>query len=312
MTEATPSLIECSACDGHGFIRSPGRASGERECIACGGEGWRPMTDDKPTTPASGGAQEPADDAREARRILAQMYDAHGVPKHHAEHIRNAHPDTLAWHEVCALNAVATALKRSPAESGDGLCDGLEKAAKIATQISEREAGLANDMPAGGDWQKHQHASNVALDIACLIRVETLAGPTTPPAESDGAQATAVNAVALFDVREAMRILMLDQPTTGERTTYNDGFVQGISYAIGRIDTVLDPCLDRASLSAPASRGQVGREGVELLDTDAARLALWKAIQEIKIGNATDDKLIIANLAAQSVFLAASPHGGGR
>lgn len=39
--------IECPDCDGHGFIRSPGRASGERECPACNGEGWRPMMDDE-------------------------------------------------------------------------------------------------------------------------------------------------------------------------------------------------------------------------------------------------------------------------
>ncbi len=43
-----------------------------------------------------------------------------------------------------------------------------------------------------------------------------------------------------------------------------------------------------------------------LLDTDNARLALWKAIQSIQIGNPTDDKLIIANLAKQGVYLASN------
>ena len=40
------------------------------------------------------------------------------------------------------------------------------------------------------------------------------------------------------------------------------------------------------------------------LDRDNARLALWKAIEAIKIGNKWDDKLIIDNLAKSSIYLA--------
>lgn len=41
-------------------------------------------------------------------------------------------------------------------------------------------------------------------------------------------------------VREGLRVTMLAQPTTGERTTYSDGFFQGLCFAIGRIDAALE------------------------------------------------------------------------
>jgi len=44
-----------------------------------------------------------------------------------------------------------------------------------------------------------------------------------------------------------------------------------------------------------------------LLNTDEARLAVWQAIEAITIGNATDDKLIVANLAKAGVYLATQP-----
>lgn len=43
---------------------------------------------------------------------------------------------------------------------------------------------------------------------------------------------------------------------------------------------------------------------IRLLNTDEARLAVWQAIKAITIGNATDDKLIVANLAKTGVYLA--------
>jgi len=44
-----------------------------------------------------------------------------------------------------------------------------------------------------------------------------------------------------------------------------------------------------------------------LLNTDEARLAVWQAIEAITIGNATDDKLIVANLAKGGIYLATQP-----
>jgi hypothetical protein len=38
------------------------------------------------------------------------------------------------------------------------------------------------------------------------------------------------------DVREHLRVTMLQQPMTDERNTYSDGFAQGLSYAIDRLD----------------------------------------------------------------------------
>lgn len=46
-------------------------------------------------------------------------------------------------------------------------------------------------------------------------------------------------------------------------------------------------------------------EVLTMLDTDNARLEIWKAIKSITIGNKTDDKLIVAKLAGQGVYLAA-------
>jgi hypothetical protein len=47
--------------------------------------------------------------------------------------------------------------------------------------------------------------------------------------------------VALDRVREELRVTMLDQPITGERRTYNDGFASGLAHAIHRIDSINDP-----------------------------------------------------------------------
>jgi outer membrane murein-binding lipoprotein Lpp len=41
--------------------------------------------------------------------------------------------------------------------------------------------------------------------------------------------------------REDLRVTMLEQPTTGERRTYSDGFAMGIGHAIWQIDAALNP-----------------------------------------------------------------------
>jgi hypothetical protein len=47
--------------------------------------------------------------------------------------------------------------------------------------------------------------------------------------------------VALDRVREELRVTMLEQPITGERRTYSDGFASGLAHAIHRIDSINDP-----------------------------------------------------------------------
>jgi hypothetical protein len=42
---------------------------------------------------------------------------------------------------------------------------------------------------------------------------------------------------------------------------------------------------------------------VRVLSRDEARLALWRAIQEVVVGNPTDDKLILENLYKSGVWL---------
>jgi hypothetical protein len=44
---------------------------------------------------------------------------------------------------------------------------------------------------------------------------------------------------ALETAREELRVLMLDQPTTGRRETYSDGFAMGLSHAIHSLDCAL-------------------------------------------------------------------------
>lgn len=61
----------------------------------------------------------------------------------------------------------------------------------------------------------------------------------------------------------------------------------------------------RAALAAMQQQAPVAddvRTG-DLLDIDAARLALFNAIRSIKVGNATDDKLILNNLRDAGVWL---------
>lgn len=227
----------------------------------------------EPTTPASGGAQEPAD-----ARVRPFLFKAHAGAMDEAsisilarairESLRSyghrvaesSLPECIAADVSKAFrdDAIMTALKRSPAESGDGFRDGLEKAVEVAIHISDREAGLANDMPAGGDWQKHQHASNVALDIACLIRVETLAAP--PPAESGGAQTTAVGEECPTKDAGNQR-----KPSVGDNQPMTDGYPNGETCPE---DGLIYPAglSGRQGLipdgQSAASRDQVRREGV--------------------------------------------------
>lgn len=44
---------------------------------------------------------------------------------------------------------------------------------------------------------------------------------------------------AVGAARERLRVMMLDQPTTGRRETYSDGFAMGLSQAIQEIDSAL-------------------------------------------------------------------------
>ena len=42
----------------------------------------------------------------------------------------------------------------------------------------------------------------------------------------------------LLELREELRVLMLKQPRTDDRSTYSDGFANGICYAIEKIDAL--------------------------------------------------------------------------
>jgi hypothetical protein len=50
---------------------------------------------------------------------------------------------------------------------------------------------------------------------------------------------------------------------------------------------------------------------VRVLSRDEARLALWRAIQEVVVGNPTDDKLILENLYRSGVWLCLLSAGKG-
>jgi len=50
---------------------------------------------------------------------------------------------------------------------------------------------------------------------------------------------------------------------------------------------------------------------VRVLSRDEARLALWRAIQEVVVGNPTDDKLILENLYKSGVWLCLLSAGKG-
>lgn len=61
-------------------------------------------------------------------------------------------------------------------------------------------------------------------------------------------------------------------------------------------------------LATPASSPPIGSDlDGYVLDVDAARLALWKAIQNIEIGNKWDDKLILDELRKLGIRLVATP-----
>jgi hypothetical protein len=64
-------------------------------------------------------------------------------------------------------------------------------------------------------------------------RAQAVALTRTPPEVSE-------EMVERIDaVRESLRVTMLEQPITGERRTYSDGFAMGLSEAIRRIDRAL-------------------------------------------------------------------------
>lgn len=70
------------------------------------------------------------------------------------------------------------------------------------------------------------------------------------------------------NVRESLRVTMLDQVNTGRRETYSDGFAQGLCEAIRRIDAALD--------AAPQSEG-VGDEWSEAIELAASIADKWAA-----------------------------------
>ncbi|WP_277969346.1 Lar family restriction alleviation protein [Sphingomonas echinoides] len=56
-------------------------------------------------------------------------------------------------------------------------------------------------------------------------------------------------------LREELRVLMLRQQISDERNTYGDGFGQGLCYAIGKLDNIVD--LARAPLPAPPAKDTI-------------------------------------------------------
>jgi len=155
------------------------------------------------TTPASGGAQEPADDAREA-------LDPYRYAVTLAQSLREKHfPDVVEWKPLPDLYGVltqidnmTTALKRSPAESSEGdlseavrvimaCCETLEDEASdelVSKELTEHAVGyLRGQKSTAKSLRRHLHG---------LTREALTA---TPPAESGGAQATAVGEASEFD-----------------------------------------------------------------------------------------------------------------
>jgi hypothetical protein len=69
--------------------------------------------------------------------------------------------------------------------------------------------------------------------------------------------------------------------------------------------------LDHAEPEPVYTTPQPAVPEVRVLSRDEARLALWKAIQEVVAGNPTDDKLILENLYRSGVWLCLLSAGKG-
>jgi hypothetical protein len=73
----------------------------------------------------------------------------------------------------------------------------------------------------------------------------------------------------------------------------------------------LDPSLALPAGMALYAAPQPVVPDVRVLSRDEARLALWRAIQEVVAGNPTDDKLILENLYRSGVWLCLLSAGKG-
>lgn len=72
--------------------------------------------------------------------------------------------------------------------------------------------------------------------VAAANRIyEQAAALPTQPKVGDGEVRTMID-----ELREGLRVHMLEQPTTGIRETYSDGFAMGLCEAIRRIDDLLE------------------------------------------------------------------------
>lgn len=86
-----------------------------------------------------------------------------------------------------------------------------------------------------------------------------------------------------------------------ELDAFNKGVVRGFEIIKAQIENGHTPLTQSPPSTPPAPTS--GDEGLVELSRDECHLALWKAIEAIKLGNKTDDKLILDNLRDQGVWL---------
>jgi hypothetical protein len=117
----------------------------------------------------------------------------------------------------------------------DEACDSARRDEREANRKS-RETGNSD-----GAWfhhGRHMAAGSISEKLE-VLEVELESALTRQP--SDGYMRDLAD--QLDGVRESLRVLMLEQPTTGTRSTYSDGFAQGLAHSIHEIDRIHNPAI---------------------------------------------------------------------
>jgi len=123
-----------------------------------------------------------------------------------------------------ALVDLAALASTKPDPGVDEIYEHAALVADYAVQRAER------------DWRdpaKQEAVKQVGAEIAEVIRAYKTDGPHVLCRPSK------LPAGSIEAIREGLRQFMLKQSTTGDRSSYSDGFAQGLCYSIGRIDALL-------------------------------------------------------------------------
>jgi hypothetical protein len=199
----------------------------------------------------------------------------------------------------CATPAQAT-------DSGEALREAVRLARRYATERSHVSPRLAQVLETLANHAAlaapRQVAAAEALSLSERYAMDA-EGYAPPPAQADDRAeillARALNAkptqpgdTGRGEAAQAIRLALGARLAIGASEEMQAAFMERCADVIRRHADTLLVALDAAP------------QKVEWLRKDDAEQAIWQAIKDIRLGNPTDDKLIVANLRERGIWLA--------